>query len=200
MNKKNILLFSIEFILIISFILILLLVLSGNIDYFDNTIYSFISIFICKTITSIMKCITFFGSAYVLITITTLLILFCKDKKYFGINLVSIFIFNIILKGIIGRTRPVGRNLITEGGYSFPSGHSMVGFAVYGLLIYYIYKNVKNKIHKWILIIFLSLLIIAIGISRIYLGVHYPSDVLAGYLLALIWLIFFITIIERNKK
>ena len=200
MNKKNIIIFSLELILIISFIWILILVLNGNISSFDNTIYNFISSFICNPITHIMKGITFFGSAYAIITLTVLLILFGKDKKYFGINLVFIFVFNLILKNIICRPRPVDRNLITENGYSFPSGHSMVGLAVYGLLIYYIYKNVKNKLHKCILIICLSLLIIAIGISRIYLGVHFPSDVLGGYLLALGWLIILITIIERNKK
>ena len=200
MNKKNILIFSLELILIISFIMILVLVLNENISSFDNTIYNFISNFINNPTTRIMKVITFLGSAYTLITLTVLLILFGKDKKYFGINLVFIFIFNFIIKNIICRPRPVGHNLITEHGYSFPSGHSMVGAAVYGLLIYYIYKNVKNKIHKWLLIIFLSLLIIGIGISRIYLGVHYPSDVLGGYLLALVWLIILIIIIERNKK
>lgn len=65
----------------------------------------------------------------------------------------------------------------------------MVSMAFYGLLIYLIYKNVKNKYLKVILIVLLSLLIVMIGISRIYLCVHYTSDVLAGFLMAISYLI-----------
>ena len=199
MNKK-ILVFGLEFVLAICFILILILVLNGNISWFDNKVYSIVSKFICNPITTIMKNITNFGNGYTLITLTVLLILFCKNKPYFGINLVVIFCLNIIIKKIIARPRPIGHNLITEGGYSFPSGHSMISMAVYGFIIYYIYKNVSNKKIKWLLIISLSFLLIVIGFSRIYLGVHFASDVLAGYLLSLIWLITFITIIERKTK
>lgn len=199
MNKK-VLVLSLEIILSICFIVILCLVLNGNIRVFDNSVYNIVSKFICSPITIIMKNITNFGNGYTLITLTVLLILFCKNKSHFGINLVVSFVLNIIIKTIIARPRPVGHNLITEGGYSFPSGHSMISMAVYGFLIYYIYKNVSNKMWRWLLIILLSLLILIIGFSRIYLGVHYASDVLAGYLLSLIWLITFITIIERKTK
>lgn len=199
MNKK-VLVLGLELLFSICFILILFLVLNGNIRSFDNSVYNIISKLICSPMTFIMKGLTYLGSAYALITITILLILFCKNKYNFGINLVVIFLLNIVIKNIVGRPRPIGHNLITEGGYSFPSGHSMISMAVYGFLIYYIYKNVNNKLWKWILIIILSLLILIIGFSRIYLGVHYASDVLAGFLLALIWLITFITIIERKTK
>lgn len=198
MTKK--LLISLEVILSICFIMILILVLSGNISNFDNNIYSLISNLISNSMTSFMKIITFLGSAYTLITITVLLILFSKDKIYFSINLIGIFLLNQLLKHIIQRPRPVDINIINENGYSFPSGHSMISMAVYGFLIYYIYKNMKNKRLKWILILLLSILILLIGFSRIYLGVHYASDVLGGFILSLIWLIIFILIIGNKTN
>jgi len=198
--KNKYLIVGLEIILSICFILVLVLVLNGRIYSFDTNIYSLISKCISDPMTNIMKIITFFGSAYALITITVLLILFCKEKKYFGINLVFVFLFSLLLKIIIARPRPVDNNIINEIGYSFPSSHSMVSLAVYGFLIYYIYKYLKNRNTKWLLIILLSLLILLIGFSRIYLGVHYASDVLGGYLLSMIWLITFITIINRKTK
>lgn len=90
-----------------------------------------------------------------------------------------------------------------KNGYSLPSGHSMVSMAFYGYLIYLIYRHINNKYIKWSLITLLSLLIISIGISRIYLGVHYTSDVLAGFLVAISYLIIYINIINRiieNKE
>ena len=100
-----------------------------------------------------------------------------------------------MLKHIVQRPRPTEHRIIDESGYSFPSGHSMVSAAFYWFLIYLIYKNIKNKYLKCSLITVLSLLIIMIGTSRIYLGVHYTSDVLAGFLVAISYLIIFITAI-----
>ncbi len=198
MTKR--LLISLELLLSVCFIMILILVLSGNISNFDNNIYSLISNLISNSMTSFMKIITFLGSAYTLITITVLLILFSKDKIYFSINLIGIFLLNQLLKHIIQRPRPVDINIINENGYSFPSGHSMISMAVYGFLIYYIYKNMKNKRLKWLLILLLSILILLIGFSRIYLGVHFASDVLGGFILSLIWLIIFILIIDNKTN
>ena len=198
MTKR--LLISLEVILSICFILILTLILNGNISNFDNSIYSLISNMISNNMTYFMKLITFLGSAYTIVTITILFILFGKDKKYFSINLISIFLLNQLLKRIIQRPRPVDINIINESGYSFPSGHSMVSMAVYGLIIYYIYKNMNNKRLKWILILLLSILILLIGFSRIYLGVHFASDVLGGFILSLIWLIIFILIIDNKTN
>ena len=74
----------------------------------------------------------------------------------------------------------------------------MVSFAVYSFLIYLVYKNIKNIYLKITLIILLSIIIILIGFSRIYLGVHFTSDVLAGYLISLSYINIYIYII--NKK
>ncbi len=110
-----------------------------------------------------------------------------KKQKNIGLsifsNLVIITVLNQLLKNILQRPRPTEYRIIEETGYSFPSGHSMISMAFYGYLIYLIYKYVKNKYVKWISIVLLSTLICSIGISRIYLGVHYTSDVLGGFLI-----------------
>lgn len=73
----------------------------------------------------------------------------------------------------------------------------MISMAFYGFLIYLIYKYVKNKYLKWSLITVLEILIVGIGISRIYLGVHYTSDVLAGFLISISYLIVYVSIVKR---
>ena len=107
-------------------------------------------------------------------------------------NLVLIALLNNILKLIVRRARPTGFRLVEETGYSFPSGHSMVSMAFYGYLIYLIYKNVKNKKLRWTLMTGFGILIFIIGMSRIYLGVHYTSDVFAGFLFSLGYLVVYI--------
>ena len=107
-------------------------------------------------------------------------------------NIAIIAILNQVLKRILQRPRPTEFRIIEETGYSFPSGHSMVSMAFYGYLIYLIYKYIKNKYVKCISIVLLSILICSIGISRIYLGVHYTSDVLGGFLISVSYLIIYI--------
>lgn len=172
------------------------------INTIDNAIYETIIKIMNSNITAIMIFISFLGSAITLITLALASIFLVKDKKYSKIimlNLALSFILNRILKLIIARPRPPRLRLVIENGYSFPSGHSMVSFAFYGFLIYLINKNLKNKKIKYPLIILLSLLILLIGISRIYLGVHYVTDVLGGYIIGLIYLIVFIKILKKKK-
>lgn len=150
--------------------------------------------------TPIAKFITNFGGAIFLISIAIILFVAIKNKKTGAtvvINLVIITIINQLLKRILQRPRPEEFRIINETGYSFPSGHSMVSMAFYGYLIYLIYKNVKNKYLKWTLIVLLSVLICAIGISRIYLGVHYTSDVLAGFLISISYLVIYISVVNK---
>lgn len=85
------------------------------------------------------------------------------------------------LKDWIDRPRPDAEHLVEASTMSFPSGHAMSSIAFFGFLIYLVWRLVSTKWLRWLLSIVLLLLILAIGFSRIYLGVHYPSDVLAGY-------------------
>lgn len=100
-------------------------------------------------------------------------------------NTILSVIINNLIKIIIERPRPSHLRLIEQGGYSFPSGHSMIAVLLYGTLIYFVNKNIKTRKLKIFFNIFFIQLILLIGISRIYLGVHYPSDVLGGYFLSL---------------
>lgn len=107
---------------------------------------------------------------------------------------------NLVLKNIVERPRPIGYRLIDETGYSFPSGHSMISTAFYGLIIYLIWKNVRNTKLKYISCILLALLILLIGISRIYLGVHYASDVIGGFTISIAYLIIFTSTFKTIDK
>ena len=163
--------------------------------------YKLVSTFLISNFaTPIAKFITNFGGAIFLITLTIVLLVLIKNKKI-GIsifsNLVIVTILNQLLKAILQRPRPTEYRIVEETGYSFPSGHSMVSMAFYGYLIYLIYKYVKNKYIKWISIVLLSILVCSIGISRIYLGVHYTSDVLGGFLISMSYLVIYISAVNK---
>lgn len=193
---------------LIIFFVCLILFLALAEDVFNHEIingdvlgYKFIKTYLIKdSITPIMKCITWCGGVVCLISITLLSFILLKNKKIsvlILVNLITITILNQLFKFILQRPRPTEIRIINETGYSFPSGHSMISMAFYGFLIYLIYKYVKNKYIKWISISLLTCLIVLIGLSRIYLGVHYASDVLAGFLIAISYLLVYIKITKK---
>jgi undecaprenyl-diphosphatase len=194
--KWMVCLFSLIIFLILSY-----LVKTKSDIYLDDIIYSFISKFINNNLTHIIKFITFLGSASFVITLTLLALLFFKNKKigiFISIDLIVITIFQYILKPIFGRSRPLDINLIEETSYSFPSGHSLTAMAFYGFIIYLIYKS--NLKYKKVCIILLSILILLIGLSRVYLGVHFITDVLGGFTFSLFYLILFIELTKKYLK
>ena len=163
--------------------------------------YNIVSKFLISDFaTPIAKAITNFGGVIFVITLSILLYILIKNKKIGLSIIINLFIatlLNQLLKAILQRPRPTEFRIIEEKGYSFPSGHSMVSMAFYGYLIYLIYKYIKNKYIKYGLILLLSLLICAIGVSRIYLGVHYTSDVFGGFCIAISYLVIYISIINK---
>ena len=201
--KKN-LKWIILFICLIGFLALAEDVFNKEIMNGDIIGYKIISTFLISDFTTpIAKFITNFGGVIFLLVLPITLFILIKNKKIgFSIflNLVIITVLNQLLKSILQRPRPTEFRIIEETGYSFPSGHSMISMAFYGYLIYLIYKYVKNKYVKWISIIILSILICSIGISRIYLGVHYTSDVLGGFFISISYLVIYISLVNRLLK
>lgn len=207
MKKKKYYAISIIIVLLILIITIITTKLTINKELLiDKYAYELIVLKLRNdTLTPIMKFTTKLSNTSIIILIAILLTIIISLRKniktasLIPINLGIIAIINQILKFIFQRPRPTGFRLIEIGGFSFPSGHAMGSTAFYGLLIYLSYKLIKNKTLKIISIILNSLIIIGIGISRIYLGVHYCSDVVVGISLTIIYLIIFIRTIEKKK-
>lgn len=148
------------------------------------------------SLTTFMKLVTKLSNTIFIATSLLILIIvfyyILKKKKIAYLlagNLIFIVLLNQIIKFMIRRDRPIGFRLIEETGYSFPSGHAMVSMAFYGMLIYIIKHLIKNKPLKIFLITLNVFIILLIGISRVYLGVHYLSDVITGYSISLIYLL-----------
>ena len=186
---------------LILFSCLAILVATNNIDWFDNFIYGIISKSQCELLTNLFKLITFLCSLEFILISTILVVVFSKEhRKSFSFSVIGCVLVNQILKHIFLRARPIGINLITESGYSFPSGHSMVSVAFYGYIIYLIIYSNLDKWKKTLFSGLLGLLILLIGISRIYLGVHFASDVIGGFALSLAYLIVFINFIYIKKE
>lgn len=202
-NKKIIILLSFLLLLII---INVLLINSKEILLIDKIGYNlFVKNLRSNSMTKFMKYITKLSNYKMVIILTSFfmiyLYIFFKKVNISIVlmtnNLLNVII-NTIIKFIVRRPRP-SYKLINITGYSFPSGHAMVTFAFYGLLAYFVYKYVNNKIIKYLLLTILIILTILIGISRVYLGVHYLSDVISGYLISTIYLTVFIKYIEKYK-
>ncbi len=169
----------------------------------DTFIYSSIKPMISFHMTNIMRFITFFSDPVWCVLLSCLMVVLVKNKrisKAFIVNLICVFLLNYILKLIFLRDRPLNINLIVETGYSFPSGHAMTSLGIYGFIIYLLIVSNRNKTTKIVGASFLILLIILIGISRIYLGVHYATDVLAGFIISASYLLLFIRFIYPKIK
>ncbi len=188
---------------ILIFVVITKLLLEEQIHIFDDFVYNMISKLRCEPLTYFFKFMSFLCSTWFLIFTTIMIMAFAKNRKngfYIGLNVLICFLLNQTFKMIFTRTRPVDINLIVENGYSFPSGHSMVSLAFYGFFIYIIaHKRIKKK-KKILYCLLLALLTLLIGISRIYLGVHYASDVLAGFALSMAYLIIYIKLFYKKME
>ena len=142
--------------------------------------------------TAFFRFITDFGYIQILlILLVIILIVFHKYRFAYilPIHVTISVIFNMILKNIFARPRPEMLRLIDEVGFSFPSGHAMVTMVAYGYLIYVVHHYIQQKWLRYSLIAFLVFIIVSVGLSRIYLGVHYLTDVLAGYSISLFYLL-----------
>ena len=170
-------------------------VANENLTKMDDVVYNLISSYIRPGITKVMIFVSFLGGAIFLISLSLVLFYILRrvkkhywDSFFVVFNLSGAWILNNLLKNIYQRQRPTLEHLTRATGYSFPSGHSMIGFAFYGFIAYIIFLNMRGNKYRSLLMIILIFLAFLIGVSRIYLGVHFASDVLGGFVGGAIWI------------
>ncbi|MBB6638423.1 phosphatase PAP2 family protein [Cohnella thailandensis] len=186
---------------------IAVLVGTERIASFDRAIIDFWQSRESATLTNGMKAFTAIGSGIPVVVISIAIMLFLffvlnhrKELILFAFVLAGSEILNVALKLVFHRERPSFHRLVQASGYSFPSGHSMGAFSLYGIAAFLLWKHISSRRGRTLLILVSCALVLAIGISRIYLGVHYPSDVLAGYLASGFWLTASITVYQRYME
>ena len=166
------------------FILDYIFIETGLIAVIDLYVYQFLHYFKSPFMTNMFTTITHLGG---FIGITAVIILIFLFNRRFALSCLSLSvlqqILNNILKIIFKRPRPSVEHLVEVSNYSFPSGHAMAITCLYALIICYIYRSKPN--YRNVLIILCVLVIILVNLSRVYLGVHYFSDVFAGSMLSL---------------
>lgn len=192
---------------LIGFTIMAVLIRRDLILTFDSMVISFIQGLETPALTVVMKFFTNIGSTISIIVISLLALFFLykvfdyrSELLLFTIVIAGTPIINSILKEFFHRTRPDLHRLIEIGGYSFPSGHAMNAMAVYGIISFLLWRHLPTRMGRTILIIISSVFILMIGISRIYLGVHYPSDIIGGYFASGFWLTVAIWFFQRYKE
>ncbi len=217
-------------ICLIIFIWLTYLVSTGKELAFDTVIREWFYSIRTPGLTEVVKAITFMGNTKTIVVICVLLLLvpLVKGKaglqvtKKIGVPIAIVAIvgsaINKTIKHLMLRPRPdVSLHLIEQGGWSFPSGHSISSLLMYGLLAWLILRNVRcdgagksgafanikqssSRLFANIAVILLTLLWICVGISRIYLGVHYPTDVIGGWMLGMVVMMVMMVVIERIEN
>jgi undecaprenyl-diphosphatase len=173
----------------------------------DTNIFNYFADHVSNVNTNVMQVFSFLGSHYFLIPANLILVLYfllIRKERWYSIKVPVIssssLLLMLVLKQFFHRERPLVPLLQAARGMSFPSGHALMSSTFYGLLIYLVWRNIKNPTAKWLMTVIFLLIIIFIGLSRIYLRVHYPTDVMAGYCLGLIWLILSISILNKMER
>lgn len=166
----------------------------GYFEKIDVTFYQFLASFQSEDITMLMKTITFFGSTVGVVMVCLICCLFHFQKGLLlSIHVAIVAIMNQIIKVIVARPRPSVIHLVEENSYSFPSAHAMVSMTLFGLIAYWLYPR-----HRYLAILILVIPIF-IGMTRIYLGVHYTSDIIAGFLFSITYLSIVISLMKNHK-
>lgn len=174
--------------------------LKSEMVYFDATVIAFIQQFVTPERTKWVLLLTDSGSAQFYLIGGCALFLYWlvkrrPDKAFIlTVCLGGAGLLNFLLKHLFERSRPDILRIITETGYSFPSGHAMGALCFYGIAAFFLCLRLERPKYKLLLSLFAAFYILLIGLSRIYLGVHYPSDVLAGYIAGSTWLFFCISL------
>ena len=186
-------------------------VLAGETQHFDDLTRAAIHQFASPTLTTTMRGISFIGSSLFLTTITIGIFIWFLTHQWrregwlLGITMLGAAVLNTTLKLTFQRPRPVPFfNLLPPESYSFPSGHSLASFCFFGALATVLTARSDNHKINFFIWLISGLFVFMIGLSRIYLGVHYTTDVLAGFAAALIWIAVIrfleMELVRRRKK
>ena len=169
----------------------------------DRAAFDFARMHRSAGFTAFMKFVTFFASKNFLVTGSlglAVLFLFFKKHRWYSVKIPVVAagstLLNQGMKFWFGRPRPETA-FFEQSGLSFPSGHAMIGGAFYGLLIYLVWTSVRQGGLRWLLVALLGIWVVLIGYSRIYLNVHYASDVLAGWAAGFLFLVITLGILRR---
>lgn len=196
---------TISLFTLIAFTIVAFFVISERATTFDILVTKLVRGLEHPSVTWIAKGFTYLGSSIPIIVICLVVFSFMygilksrRESLLFLVVVIGSALLNVILKQLFQRVRPDVNRLIEVTGYSFPSGHSMASFTLYGILTYLLWKHLNTLKRRNTVLFIFSLIILAIGLSRIYLGVHYPSDVVGGYLASCTWLMFSIGIYETR--
>lgn len=208
-------LFTLELLFILGIFLICIVVflalgheiLEGDEIKFDLKAFAWADSFSSETFTRFMMIITFFASRNFITAASILLIiyfLFIRKHKWHSIRVPVIAVgsisLNLVLKYFFDRPRPLVPHLVESSGLSFPSGHAMISASFYGLLVYLVWRHVRKPLWRWLATFFLIIWILLIGFSRVYLHVHYATDVMAGFAAGLLWVIIAGFLLKKLEK
>jgi membrane-associated phospholipid phosphatase len=184
--------------------------LENDLGYYDETVTKFVIGFRTEPLTLYFQFMTDMGDryAYVIITVAIGAYFFFRHRSWRFISqtvfvLILATLTNMLIKRLVNRSRPTLEHLVSVNTLSYPSGHSMSAMAFYGFLIYLVAVSKMKSLVRVGLVTILILIILSVGLSRIYLGVHFPTDVAAGYIGGLIWItlcIMVFNILEMWRK
>lgn len=194
---------SVAFFCITLFLFIAKLVFVDQNQSFDMAAFAFAKSHTTPEFTAFMRFVTFFASKEFLLygSLTLAFIFFfVKEHRWYAVKIPVIAagssLLNQGMKFWFNRPRPETA-FYDQSGFSFPSGHAMIGGSFYGLFIYLVWTNIKSLFWRWLLTLLLGLWILLIGYSRVYLNVHYASDVLAGWLVGFVFLTISLLVLRK---
>jgi membrane-associated phospholipid phosphatase len=176
----------------------------------DKTVFDFIAPHITPGRTGFMRFVSIFANHLFLIPFIIALIVYLIIIKHYAVAIkIAAVVLTMLgllslIKRLVHRHRPDAPLVFDITNYSFPSGHSMMSVALYGLMIIFAAKAIKTPWKKNLVILVLLGVIFCIGLSRLYLRVHYPTDVLAGWSIGVIWLLISVritdSVLDKYKK
>jgi membrane-associated phospholipid phosphatase len=173
----------------------------NELENFDRSVTAWVLSFRSEALTAFFQYTTNLGDviAYSVISVAIGAYFYIRHRSWrFIVQTLLVLLLstlcNLVVKRFINRARPTLEHLVSVNTLSYPSGHSMSAMAFYGFLVYLCFQMNMPRVARALLVTVLIALILAVGLSRIYLGVHFPSDVAAGYIGGFIWITFCVTI------